>query len=64
MQLSIYLDVQGYETKPEDFFPFTTPRSLSAIPGVVRYRIDVEIPDPAKPDKIIKAKAVEERGKG
>ena len=60
MKLSIYFDVEPWMTEPECIFPTMTPQTKSA--AATRYRVDVEIPDPAKPDTIISGEAVEVTG--
>ena len=58
MNVSIYLDVYPWTRKAEDIFVTTAPRKHGELNK--RYRVDVEIPDPAEPDEIIKGIAIEE----
>lgn len=54
MKVSIYFDIYTWST-PENIHPTTKP-SESKLNGATRYRVDVDIPDPAKPDEIISGK--------
>ena len=52
MKVIVYFDVFPW-TKATDIFPTIKP--CDKLPGATRYKIVVEIPDPAKPDHEIKA---------
>ena len=60
MKVKIYFDVFSWTTDSTSVFPTTTPGHKAD--GATRYRVDVEIPDPAKPDKVVMGKAVLEEG--
>ena len=57
MKLSFYFDVYGYESEGMDILASTKP--TTKMDSATRYRMDVEIPDPRKPDHVVKAEAVE-----
>lgn len=57
MKVRIYLDVPSYATKSEDCNAHTY--ISDKLSGNTRYAIDVEIPDPAKPDVEMMAEATE-----
>ena len=57
MKLSFYFDVNSWMKKGDDVWAVTNP--AAKLPNSTRYRIDVTIPDPAEPDKVIEGKAVE-----
>lgn len=57
MKVSIYFDVYPWTSSTEEIFPFTKAQSVKLDDSVTRYRVDVEIPDPARPDAVIQAEA-------
>lgn len=57
MKLRLYVDVYPW-TRPEEYVVAST-RPCEKILGTTRYAIDVEIPDPRKPDVIVTGAAVE-----
>ena len=59
MKLSIYLDTYQWSRELKDFSVSLIPYKKSDIQAK-RYRIDVEIPDPAEPDAVINAITKEE----
>jgi len=58
MKIVFYFDVQPY-TKPENIFVSISP--YEKMPGAKRYKVELEIPDPAMPDETIQAEAIEEQ---
>ncbi len=64
MRVSIYFDVAPWMTSPQQIFPACSQPMMKKPDDVTRYRIDVDIPDPALVDKIIKTEAVEVTGEG
>jgi len=57
MKLSIYMDVEPWMKEPGHIYTFTDiGRTKSS--NATRYRIDIDIPDPMKPDVVIEANAV------
>lgn len=53
MKVAIYFDVFTWTTKESDIFPTLNP--VGKLPGATRYKVVVEIPDPANPDFEIEA---------
>lgn len=57
MKIEFYFDVYPW-TKPESIYPMV--QNPSEKPrGAKRYKIEVEISDPAQPDEIITSQAIE-----
>lgn len=57
MQLSFYFDIYPW-TKAGDVIYASTIKEAKSTQSK-RYRVDVEIPDPAQPDEIISAQPIE-----
>lgn len=57
MKLSFYFDIYPWTKPNETIYASTSYEHKHS--NVKRYRIDVEIPDPAEPDEIIKTNAIE-----
>jgi len=50
MKITLYMDI-GPSTVMEDVAAYTNPNHKSY--GVIRYAVEVEIPDPKKPDTVL-----------
>ncbi len=60
MKLSFYFDINPWDTENSLIYAYANVVSLNEKnPGTIRYRIDVEIPDPKSPDVIITGEAKE-----
>lgn len=57
MKLSFYFDVYPWTKSSDVIYTSTLVERKQA--SATRYRIDIEIDDPAQPDKIVKAKPIE-----
>jgi len=52
MKFSIYFDIDPWMTDANSVYPCLSPATTKRI-NSTRYRIDVEIPDPHKPDVVL-----------
>ncbi len=57
MKIEFYFDVYPWTTGKGDIVAFTSP--VEKEPNATRYKVEVDIPDPTKPDAIIEGNAVE-----
>lgn len=57
MKLSFYIDIYPWTKLNDAIYASTLVERKQA--SATRYRVDIEIPDPAKPDKIISAQPIE-----
>jgi|WetSurMetagenome_2_1015567.scaffolds.fasta_scaffold1126416_1 hypothetical protein len=58
MKVTIYFDIQGWETEQGHIYPFTQYRTKDK--DKIRYAVTVEIPDPVGPDVVLKGELAQD----